>query len=50
MIKLVKNNITDEGMSVLLGYLRSDDSTQVLNLTSNQLTGKSLDLIIELGN
>jgi len=49
MIKLVKNNLTDEGLSVLLGYLANDDTTQVLNLTSNQLTPKSLDLFIEVG-
>lgn len=48
MIKLVKNNLTDEGLSVLLGHLQNDDTTQVLNLTSNQLTGKSLELFIEL--
>lgn len=49
MIKLVKNNLTDEGLSFLLGYLSNDDTTQVLNLTSNQLTSKSLDLFIEVG-
>ena len=42
MIKLVKNQITDEGVSVLLGYFVSDDVTQVLNLTSNQITSKSI--------
>jgi hypothetical protein len=50
MIKLVKNNLTDDGLSMLLGHLQNDDTTQVLNLTSNQLTAKSLDLLIELGN
>jgi hypothetical protein len=47
MMKLVKNFITDEGFRVLLSYLISDDSTQVLNLTSNQLNGKSLDTILQ---
>lgn len=42
MIKLVKNALTDEGLSILLGYLQNDDQTQVLNLTSNQLTSKCL--------
>jgi hypothetical protein len=42
MIKLVKNHITDEGFSILLGYLVNDDITQVLNLTSNQITSKSI--------
>lgn len=42
MIKLVKNQITDEGFSILLGYLVNDDITQVLNLTSNQITLKSI--------
>ena len=50
MIKLVKNNLTDEGLSILLGYLANDDTTQVLNLTSNQLSTKCLDLFIEVGN
>ena len=50
MIKLVKNNLTDEGLSILFGHLINDDRTQVLNLTSNQLTHKSLDLIIDLAN
>jgi len=50
MIKLVKNNLTDDGLSMLLGHLQNDDTTQVLNLTSNQLTAKSLDLLIELGS
>ena len=45
----MKNNLTDEGLSILLGYLANDDTTQVLNLTSNQLTSKSLDLFIEVG-
>ena len=49
MIKLVKNNLTDEGLSVLLGHLMIDDRIQVLNLTSNQLSAKSLDLFIEVG-
>lgn len=49
MIKLVKNNLTDEGLSILLGYLANDDTTQVLNLTSNQLTSKCLDLFLEVG-
>lgn len=47
MIKLVKNILTDEGLSILLGYLANDDTTQVLNLTSNQLTAKCLDLFVE---
>lgn len=46
MIKLVKNLITDEGVRVLLGYLASDTTTQLLNLTSNHLTARSLDLIL----
>lgn len=48
MIKLVKNNLTDEGLSILLGYLSNDDTTQVLNLTSNHLTSKCLELFIEV--
>ena len=50
MIKLVKNNLSDEGLSILLGHLQNDDRTQVLNLTSNQLTVKSLDLLIEFAH
>ncbi len=49
MIKLVKNNLTDEGLSILLGSLQNDDCTQVLNLTSNQLTARCLELLIEFG-
>ena len=30
--------------------LLNDNSTQVLNLTSNALTSKSLDLVTELGH
>jgi hypothetical protein len=46
MIKLVKNLISDEGMGLLLGYLLNNEVTQVLNLTSNQLTSKCLDGIL----
>lgn len=46
VIKLVKNVITDEGMRNLLSYLIKDNTTQVINLTSNQLTPKTLDLIL----
>ena len=46
VIKLVKNAITDEGGRLLLSHLAEDDSTQILNLTSNQLTARILDLII----
>jgi len=46
MIKLVKNLLTDEGIAPLLGYLSHDNETQVLNLTSNSLTSKCLDLIV----
>lgn len=46
VIKLVKNVITDEGMRNLLSYLIKDNTTQVINLTSNQLTAKTLDLIL----
>jgi Ran GTPase-activating protein (RanGAP) involved in mRNA processing and transport len=42
VIKLVKNSITDEGMRALMSYLINDNTTQVLNLTSNQLTARSL--------
>lgn len=49
MIKLVKNNLTDDGLSILLGHLANDDTIQVLNMTSNQLTSKCLDLFIEIG-
>lgn len=45
MLKLVKNSLTDEGLSILLGALVNDDCTQVLNLTSNQLTGRSLEVL-----
>jgi hypothetical protein len=45
MIKLVKNQITDEGLRILLSYLITDTYTKVLNLTSNQLTAKSLPLL-----
>ena len=46
MVKLVKNMITDEGIGFLLGYFLNDDVTQVLNLTSNQLTSKCLDAVL----
>ena len=46
IIKMVKNNLTDEGVRILLSYLSTDRTTQVLNLTSNQLTQRSLDWII----
>lgn len=45
VIKLVKNVITDEGFRTLLCYLVGDTTTQLLNMTSNHLTPKSLDLI-----
>ena len=48
MIKLVKNQITDEGAKILLSYLSTDTYTKVLNLTSNQLTQKSLQLLLVL--
>ena len=45
MMKLVKNGITDEGMRILLSYLVTDNYTKVLNLTGNQVTQKSLDML-----
>jgi hypothetical protein len=45
VIKLVKNLITDEGFKTLLSFLVADTTTQLLNMTSNHLTAKSLDLI-----
>lgn len=42
VIKLVKNVITDEGFKTILGYLLLDTSTQLLNMTSNHLTPRSL--------
>ena len=50
MIKLVKNQITDEGAKILLSYLSTDTYTKVLNLTSNQLTQKSLQLLLAFIN
>jgi hypothetical protein len=46
MIKLVKNNLTDEGFKILLSYLTLDTYTKVLNVTGNQLTQKSLNSIL----
>lgn len=46
VIKLVKNVITDEGFKMLLGYLVADTTTQLLNMTSNHLTMRSLELIV----
>jgi Ran GTPase-activating protein (RanGAP) involved in mRNA processing and transport len=46
MIKLVKNNITDEGLRILLSYLSTDTYTKVLNMTNNHLTQKSLAYIV----
>lgn len=48
MLKLVKNNITDEGFRILLSYLINDTYTKVLNVTSNHLTQKSLTYILAL--
>jgi hypothetical protein len=45
VIKLVKNVMTDEGFKTLLGFLVTDTTTQLLNMTSNHLTVKSLDLL-----
>ena len=50
MLKLVKNSLTDEGLSILLGALVNDDCTQVLNLTSNQLTARSLEVLTEFAH
>ena len=50
VIKLVKNSITDEGMRLLLGYLSGDKTTEVLNMTNNQLTPKTLDMVIAFAN
>lgn len=47
MIKLVKNNITDEGLRILLSYLSTDTYTKVLNMTNNHLTQKSLAYIVQ---
>lgn len=46
VVKLVKNVITDEGFKMLLGYLVADTTTQLLNMTSNHLTMRSLELIV----
>lgn len=46
VIKLVKNVITDEGFKTILGYLLMDTSTQLLNMTSNQLTPRCLELLL----
>lgn len=46
MIKLVKNNISDEGCHTLLSYLCNDRFAQVLNLTGNQITQKVLGEIV----
>ena len=46
VIKFVKNNITDEGLKMILGFLLNDSTTRILNLTSNQLTSRSLDIIV----
>jgi hypothetical protein len=46
VIKLVKNMISDEGFKTILGYLLLDTSTQLLNMTSNQLTPRSLELLL----
>jgi hypothetical protein len=41
-MKFVKNCITDEGLKLLLGYLLNNNSVQVLNMTSNLLSSRSL--------
>ena len=46
VIKLVKNLITDEGFKTLLGFLVGDSTTQLLNMTSNHLTTRSLELLV----
>jgi hypothetical protein len=47
VIKLVKNLITDEGFRTILGFLVGDNTTQLLNMTSNHLTARSLDIIVQ---
>ncbi len=46
MIKMVKNNISDEGFRMLLSYLTKDSYTKVLNMTSNQITAKGLLMLL----
>jgi hypothetical protein len=46
VIKLVKNSITDEGFKTILSFLVNDNMTQLLNMTSNQLTSRALDIIV----
>lgn len=46
MIKMVKNNISDEGFRMLLSYLTKDSYTKVLNMTSNQITAKGLMMLL----
>lgn len=47
LIKFVKNDITDEGMNMILTNLRNYEYVHTLNLTSNHLTESCLDSIIE---
>lgn len=42
----MKNLITDEGFRTLLGYLVGDSTTQLLNMTSNHLTVRSLEMVV----
>ena len=46
LIKLVKNEITDEGLGIILDSVRNYEYLHTLNLTSNCLTEGSLDLIL----
>ena len=46
VMKWVKNSISDEGFKVLLSFLVANRTTEVLNVTNNQLTARSLDLIV----
>ena len=37
-------------MRSLLGYLSGDKTTEVLNMTNNQLTPRTLDMVIAFAN
>ncbi len=50
VIKLVKNVLTDEGLRIILSSLVMDNTTQLLNLTSNHLTIRSIDIILLFAN
>jgi hypothetical protein len=49
ILKLTRNKITDTGFEILFNVLTKKESLHTLNLTSNNCTEKSIEIIEKIG-